>query len=531
MARRGRRQRKKEGVAAKKGALIFGGISVAVVLIAFLIVYFVIRGTVNKAGNDVIWNNVHVENVNVSGMTIEEAKAALEVLNEEHKSVKVKLVVEEVEKEVTLGDLGFKVQNMDELVSKAMSYGKEGSLLTRYRKLKSMEEEKFVLEATYGVDAKLLNTVITESFSDIEGAAVNATIKRENGQFVVTDSKAGIKVDIDASVRAIEERFGANWKYSGTETIKLVTTIDEPDVTKEQLSQIQDVLGTCTTSFVHTNNRGKNVILATSRINGKVLMPGEEMSASDTMLSRNPENGYLTAGSYLNGETVETYGGGVCQVSSTLYGATLYAELEVIERHPHSMTVGYLLPSMDAAIAEGSKDLKFKNNTEYPIYVEGYTVGGQLTFTIYGKETRASNRTVSYEDEILSSNDPGYRFIATSEPVGAILLADKSHVGMKAKLWKVVKENGVEVSRTQVNTSSYGASKGIYHVGIATDNAEAKTLVNNAVATQDEAKIRAAVAQAQALIAASKQPAEDTTKPEVDNQTPNTTPEGGSTEN
>ena len=255
------------------------------------------------------------------------------------------------------------------------------------------------------------------------------------------------------------------------------------------------------------------------------------MSASDTMLSRNPENGYLTAGSYLNGETVETYGGGVCQVSSTLYGAILFAELEVIERHPHSMTVAYMLPSMDAAISEGSKDLKFKNNTEHPIYVEGITVGGQLTFTVYGKETRPANRTISFEDESTVTKDPGYNFVATIHPVGHIGKTASKHDAMKSKLWKIVKENGVEVSRTQINSSSYGAAKGTYQIGIETDNAEAKKIVVSAIGTQDEAKIRAAVAQAQALIAASKQPTTDTSKPEVENSTQNPTPEGGSTDN
>ena len=252
------------------------------------------------------------------------------------------------------------------------------------------------------------------------------------------------------------------------------------------------------------------------------------MSASDTMGSRNEENGYLTAGSYLNGETVETYGGGVCQVSSTLYGAALYAELEIVERHPHSMTVNYMLPSMDAAISEGSKDLKIKNNSQYPIYIEGYTVGGQLTFTIYGKETRSANRTITFEDESVVTKDPGYNFVATIHPLGHMGKTASKHDAMKSKLWKVVKENGVEVSRTQINSSSYGASKGTYQVGIETDNAAAKQLVINAIGTQDEAKIRAAIAQAQALIASSKAPSTETTTPEVEEPTtPPATENGG----
>lgn len=113
----------------------------------------------------------------------------------------------------------------------------------------------------------------------------------------------------------------------------------------------------------------------TSKLNGKVLYPGEEISVCDNMVPFTEENGYEPAASYANGAVVESFGGGICQVSTTLYQAVLQAELEVTERHNHSMIVKYVEPSMDAAIAEGAKDFRFVNNTEAPIYIEGYTYG------------------------------------------------------------------------------------------------------------------------------------------------------------
>ena len=112
----------------------------------------------------------------------------------------------------------------------------------------------------------------------------------------------------------------------------------------------------------------------------------------------------------MNGLTVDTYGGGICQVSSTLYNAVILAELGVAQRQPHSMLVDYVKPSQDAAIAGDYKDMKLENTTDAPIYIEGYMSGGNITFTIYGKETRPANRSIKFVSETLSTTDPGKKF-------------------------------------------------------------------------------------------------------------------------
>lgn len=504
MARRGRRLRKGKSMAARRRAIVIGAGVLGVALIAFLVVYFVMRNAVDKVPADVIWNHINIESVDVSGMNAKEAKQALEDLVSEYKSQTIKLVADESEAEVTLEQIGFHITNVEEVVEKAVSYGKKGSVFARYKIMKQLKgngDEPVLFEASYGIDKDITEKLISEKFAKLEGAAVNATMKRENGQFVITDGKKGVKVDHKISVQNIADYFAKEWKNGDKKTMKLLTTVDEPDITKEQLQQVKDVLGTFSTTFKANNNRGKNVANATSRINGTILMPGEIMSASDSMGSRNAANGYFEAGSYLNGETVESFGGGVCQVSTTLYNAVILAELEITERSSHSMIVDYVKPSMDAAISEGVLDLKIKNNTDAPIYIEGITKGGTLTFTVYGKEYRPSTRKVSYISETLSTTDPGKKFVATGEPIGTYKKAVSAHMGIKAKLWKVVTENGTEVSREQFNKSSYKASPATYHVGIGSDNAEAAAIVNNAIKTQDEATIQAAIAQAQGLIA------------------------------
>ena len=119
------------------------------------------------------------------------------------------------------------------------------------------------------------------------------------------------------------------------------------------------------------------------------------------------DNGYYAAPSYSNGQVVDSIGGGVCQVSTTLYNAVLRAELKVVQRSPHSMVVTYVSPSMDAAIAGDYKDLKFRNNTEVPIYIQGEAYDGTIYFNIYGEETRSSDRTVTFQSETIETMEPG----------------------------------------------------------------------------------------------------------------------------
>lgn len=488
----------------KKRILIGIGITLVVIAAAFAGVYFTLKNEVNKTAENVIWANIYVEDVDVSGLTVEEAKKILEENLAVYQAEKAVLKLGETQVEVTLGEFGLAANNLDELLEKAVSYGKTGSVWTRHQLMKELEKENKVFDVTYLVDAEVVKTVISEKTKDLGVAPQDATISRKDGQFVVTEDVDGVQVDVDASAELIVAHFNDEWEHNGAETFELVSAVKEATVTSEALTQVKDVLGTFTTKFESGNDRAKNIALAASRINGTVLMPGEEMSASDSMGERSKENGYLPAGTYLNGEVVDGVGGGVCQVSTTLYNTVLNAELEVTERSPHSMTVSYVPAAKDAAIAAGYKDLKFKNNTNTPIYIEGYTSGGSVTFTIYGLETRAANRKVEYVSETLSTTAATNKFVEASGSALGIKKSSSGHAGKKAVLWKVVYEDGKEISREKVNTSNYIMSPNVYKVGTASSNAEASALVKNAISSQNRSTIQAAIDQAKALIAASQ---------------------------
>lgn len=525
MVKRTRRRGKRK---ISKRPLIIGGIVLVAILSVFLVRYFSMKNVVDKVAEDTIWNNILIDDVDVSGMKAEAAKEAMEKKNAEYQAKEITLVADKTEVVVTLKDLGFAFENVDKLIQEAVAYGKEGSLHSRYEKIKDLEEKSMNFEVTYMVDEKVVKNTISEKFPRLDNEAINATIKRENDMFVVTEGKSGKKVDLEASIKVITDYFDDDWKPQAVESITLVTVVDEPDIKAEDLKKVKDVLGTFSTTFSSGSNRGKNIAHAASLINGKVLMPGEEMSASDSMGSRTKENGYLEAGSYLNGTTVQSYGGGVCQVSTTLYNAVLLAEMEITERWAHSMSVNYVKPSMDAAISEGYKDLKFKNNTDAPVYIEGYTTGGKIIFTIYGKNTNEEGRKVSFVSEVTSKTEAKKKFVASGDSVGTFKKSVSGHDAIKAKLWKVVTVNGSEVSREAVNSSNYSSSAATYIVGTGTDNAEAKKVLTDAIATQDETKIKAAIERAKAIIAAASQPTTTTPVAPAPEQNPTIQPGAGS---
>jgi vancomycin resistance protein YoaR len=261
----------------------------------------------------------------------------------------------------------------------------------------------------------------------------------------------------------------------------------------EDLSEVKDVLGEFSTD-AGGGDRWQNLKAGSDMLNGKILMPGEEISVYNSTAPYDAEHGYVQAGTYENGEIVADWGGGICQVSTTLYNAVIFAELEIVERYPHSMTVSYVEPSRDAAIAGGIMDFRFKNSYDTPIYIfSEIDDENQLRFIIYGKETRPENRTIEFESETVSIEE--YKVTYKENPdmsVGEMEYTGNPHSGRDACLWKIVYEDGVEVSREKFNTSYYMKVDEVIEVGTKGAGG-ALGAIQSAIGSQDYDKIIAAI--------------------------------------
>lgn len=496
----------------RKSARVF--LSLCMVLAAVLCMGAQKKLCVEAKGSDTIHAGVYLENVDISGMTEEEARAAGEqyvaALGESLIHLKA---VDNEEITVTAGELGIAWAN-PEVVRTACALGKEGNIVQRYKAVRDLEHENQIFPILLSFDKEALRNIITEKSAPFNKECVEASLVREDDGFRIQEGQAGMVVDVDTSVNTVYDYLTGEWNRSECE-VALNVQVDEPKASKEDLEQVKDVLGTFTTSYKTSGKaRSANVNNGCELVNGTTLFPGEEFSMYETVSPFSEANGYYMAGSYLNGMVVDSLGGGICQVSTTLYNAVLKSELEVTERHNHSMIVSYVDPSADAAIAESSgKDFKFVNNTDYPIYIEGHTADKQITFTIYGVETRPENRSVTYESEVLEKIAPQTETIIASagQPIGFIDV-QSAHIGYKAQLWKVVKENGVEVSREKVNSSSYKMTPRTATVGTASADPAAVAAINAAIATGSIDHVKAvagAIVAANQQIAAQVQAAQD----------------------
>lgn len=464
---------------------------------------------VQAAEEETLKEGVLIQGMDLSGMNKDEAAEAVEQYVEETlRPVTVTLLTSNnVEVQVTVGELGIAWSN-PEILDEALAIGTEGNVITRYKVLKDLQHEPVNYELTFSYDINAINDILTEQCSQYDQPAIDATLKRENGAFTVLEGQIGYLLDVETSIDTIYNYMTREWDLQPC-TIALDVMVDQPKGSAEELSRVTDVIGAYTTSFSTSgSDRSANVTNGCRLIDGTTLYPGEEFSTYDAVAPFTVSNGYYMAGSYLNGKVVDSLGGGICQVSTTLYNAVLRAELEVTERYNHSMIVTYVDPSADAAIAESSgKDFKFVNNLDVPIYIEGIIDGKKITFNIYGEETRSSDRQVTYESKVLEViNPPGELLYANaSQPIGYLVKSDSAHIGYKAQLWKVVTENGVEVERTQINSSSYKMVPASYQVGVATANPDAYTAIIDAINSGSLANVQNViniVAQQEAAAAA-----------------------------
>lgn len=419
------------------------------------------------AGETAIPEGIYVGDFSLGGMTEAEAAKTIQDFVDSQEDRKVTLKVEDQTADTTAGELGYAWMNPD-AVKEAAEYQVTGNLIQRYMGLKDLEKNPVQLPLETEVDETKVDAFVKEHCEGLTGGPQNAVITRENDTFVITPGASGKAVDAAATKEAVDQALAEPGE--GAVTVTAAVTVEEPEITEEDLSSIQDVLGTFSTDFSSSGAaRSKNLTHGASKINGQVLMPGDTLSGYELMHPFTTENGYHTAAAYENGQVVDSVGGGVCQIATTLYNAALRSELEITQRQNHSMIVGYVKPSMDAAIAGTYKDIKITNNYSTPIYVEGGTHGRTLTFTIYGKETRPENRTIEFVSETLSVTDPGApieRPDASIAP-GGRKQVQSAHRGLKSQLWKVVKVDGVETERTLLHKDTYNASKAIVLVGPA----------------------------------------------------------------
>jgi vancomycin resistance protein YoaR len=219
---------------------------------------------------------------------------------------------------------------------------------------------------------------LQEIYDQFYIAPVDDTIDLEN--HCVIPGAWGYHFDMEKAQKQVNDaEFG--------ETVYISMEFLEPEIYGDKV-YFRDVLGYCETQHTDDANRNNNLRRACESMNGVVLQPGEVFSYNDTLGQRTKENGYLPAGAYSGWELVQSYGGGICQGSSTVYCAALYADMEIVHRRNHGYRVGYMQPGLDATVNWGGPDFQFRNSSHFPIKIAAEVSDGCVKVTILGTEDR-----------------------------------------------------------------------------------------------------------------------------------------------
>jgi len=275
----------------------------------------------------------------------------------------------------------------------------------------------------------------------------DASVNLQTGEFKM--EVVGIAFDAAAAQTA----FAA---LAAGESCRVPLTLTPPKVRLQDLDAylFQDLLGACTTKIGGTANRLSNVKLAASFCNGKILSPGEAFSYNGTVGNRTTARGFKPAPAYVGGLTVDEIGGGICQMSSTLYLATLRANMGISERHNHGYAVGYVPDGLDATVYSGSLDFRFKNTSKYPVKIVANVSNRTLSVSVYG--TNTDGITVEMKTEKISSKayETVYK-IDNSVAVGKTKTEVTPYTGSTVKAYRYVYENGKLISKNLESTSVY----------------------------------------------------------------------------
>jgi vancomycin resistance protein YoaR len=413
----------------KKFALVVVG----VFLLFSGVFFYLVRDT------DKIYNNISVSGIDLSNSSKETAKKKIDEIKLEN----VKLKYEGKEFMISGDSISYKVDS-DKAVNEAYAVGRNGSFLKNKVKIFALKAlgKKVVLPLHYTINEEALKEELVKIASEVDIKEQDARISIENDQISVIGEVNGKKINIEKTLDTVKESI----KYAKHDDINLILETAVPKVTKEKLSSVNTLLGEYTTTFnAGVYGRSENIRLATSSINDVLLEPQETLSFNDSTGMRNPKNGYKSAPVIVNGEIEQGLGGGVCQVSSTLFNAGALSGLKIVERSNHSIPSSYVALGRDAVVDYGNLDLKIQNNFQSPVYIVSGVSGNKIIIKVYGNKSDKADEVKLFA--VVNGSIPRKTKTVKSGK------ATNGRDGIRATTYRVIVKNGNETK--EVLSSNY----------------------------------------------------------------------------
>ena len=416
-------------------------------LFLILLIIFGSFAIYNLNNNDKITTGVSIYGIDVSGKTKAEALIAVSEKFDSIKGTDIKLTSKNFETAINPSEINLNF-DVNSAINYAYSIGKSGKIFKDNFEVFSSMINSVNITPTYSLDEKALASTLDKISKDLPNAVVESSYYIENSNLIITKGKEGAvvdtaktssdinakikdfsyltspveisvinqkpkEIDIDKIYKEVHKEAkdayyttnpyavypsenGVDFKISLEDAKKKVAKSDKeckiplktvyPKVKTNDIGKkaFPNLLGSFSTNYVNNPSRTTNLRLAANKINGTVLLPGETFSYNKVVGERTIAAGYKNAAIYQNGEVVDGLGGGICQISTTLFNAVLFANLDIVELHNHQFVPSYVGAGRDATVVYGSKDFKFKNTRKYAIKIECSVSGGVARFKIYG---------------------------------------------------------------------------------------------------------------------------------------------------
>lgn len=422
--------------------------------------------------------------ISVAGMTEEEAKKAVEKqIADQIPQATVTVTYEKESMTITSEEAGVQAdvsgafEDAKSALVKQTSQSKDAASDESSKKTASSTQKvDYPVELSF--DEKAIQEKIDAFADKVDCDPENATIKAFNsstGTFTYTEGKNGLKVDRD---KLLEQVLTALKENKETKIEAPVEEIAFEKSESDVAGHIQK-LGTFSTYSTNTAAGNHNMSLALASINGSVVQPGDTFSFNTaTGDTTNGSLGYQQAGAIVGGKSTLQYGGGICQASTTLYGAVARSGLEIVTRYNHTWPSTYVDIGQDATVDYPALDFVFRNNTEYPIYISAGMSGTQLTVTLYGYKPDTWDKISVYSQQTGTIAQPATEYVEDSSlAAGTFELYRQGNAGRTATASRVYYKDGQVVKTESLPSSTYRALSTIYHYGPGTNVADVKKAV------------------------------------------------------
>lgn len=508
---------------SKLGLILLITIIILILLGTFSTIFAVIN-----IKNEKIIKGIHIAQIDISNMTKEQAKTTIEEIYSKKEENEIYLKNGEFETTTTYKALEVQYK-IDEAIEDAYEIGRSGNLFKDNFGIIKAKIQGTQIELDATIDEEMLDQVAQNINNSIEGAVIQPSYYRKDNKdkLIITVGKEGLQVDSEELYKRIykivkeqqetniveiplitvqpdkiniekihqevykevkdayytKEPFtiypeieGVDFDVENAKTIlleqkeeyEIPLIITKPAKTTRNIGTeaFPDLLSTFSTNYQASNvNRTTNLRLASNKINGTVLLPGEEFSYNKTVGERTVSAGFKEAAIFNAGRVENGLGGGICQISSTLYDAVVMANLDVTVRRNHQFVTSYVKAGADATVVWGSQDFKFKNTRKYPVRITATVEGGVATVQVWGvKEEVEYDITIETKKTATISYTTQYIQDA-SLPAGQQKVVQSGNNGQKVEAYKVTKLNGQVISTTLLSKDTYNAMKKIVHVG------------------------------------------------------------------